>query len=152
MMFPCVPVTVVLLQTVENLYGIKGNLIKKHLFAMEANSQKTTLFKRRFSSSVCVQAVTFSLCWVLLAGPDNTPWCVLCSAEPNTAVATHRTLRTEVNLFRCTPPPHLIASFLPDFPLRRTVGAGTAGMLTSGVGQWLHVALIKWIQRGGGFV
>lgn len=54
-----------------------------------------------------------SLCWVFPAGPDNAPWRDLCSAEPDTAVATLRTHRTEVDPFRCSPPPlHLhIASF-----------------------------------------
>ena len=55
-----------------------------------------------------------SLCWVFPAGPDNAPWCDLCSAEPDTAVATLRTHRTEVDPFRCSPPPlHL---FIASFP------------------------------------
>lgn len=49
------------------------------------------------------------LCWVFPVGPHNSPWYDLCSAEPDTAVATVGTQRSEVDLFRYTPPSSLMA-------------------------------------------
>lgn len=82
-----------------------------------------------------------SLCWVFPTSPDNAPWCDLCSAEPDTAVATLRTHRTEVDPFRCSPPPlHLLIASFPAWlcPSLRSfffvtvilVSMWTAGMLT----------------------
>lgn len=72
------------------------NGTKIHLFTIELNSQEKTNSAQEEVVQQC-----FSLCRVFPAGLDNSPRCDFCSAEPDTAVATLRTHRTEVNLFRC---------------------------------------------------
>lgn len=87
------------------------------------------------------------------------PLDVTCSAEPHTAVATLRSHRTEVKLFRWSPPPPqvLIAAFFASpssiivvsncDPVEH-VNYRNVNSMRCDAGQRLYVALIKRIQGG----